>query len=45
MSLARAALALAVLLTMLGSAGCGRKAMPEPRQSESSSTATLIGAR
>ncbi|MEK6696219.1 MAG: hypothetical protein AABY98_03560 [Candidatus Deferrimicrobiota bacterium] len=41
----RAALALAVLLTMLGSAGCGRKAMPEPRQSESSSTAALIGAR
>jgi hypothetical protein len=45
MSLVRAALALAVLLTMLGSAGCGRKAMPEPRQSESSSTATRIGAR
>jgi hypothetical protein len=46
MSLARSALALAVLLTMLGSAaGCGRKAMPEPRKIESSSTATLIGAR
>jgi hypothetical protein len=44
-TLARAALALAVLLTMLGSAGCGRKAMPEPRQSDSSSTATRIGAR
>jgi predicted small lipoprotein YifL len=45
MSLARSALALAVLLTMLGSAaGCGRKAMPEPRKSESSS-ATLPGAR
>jgi hypothetical protein len=44
-ALARSALALAVLLTMLGSAGCGRKAMPEPRQSESSSTATLIAAR
>ena len=46
MALARAALALAVLLTMLGSAaGCGRKAMPEPRKSESPSTATPIGAR
>ena len=45
MSLARAALALAVLLTMLASAGCGRKAIPEPRQSATSSTATLIGAR
>jgi len=45
MPLARAALALAVLLTMLGSAGCGRKAMPEPRQGGSSSAATLIGAR
>ncbi|HEY5190671.1 MAG TPA: hypothetical protein VII77_01695 [Candidatus Deferrimicrobium sp.] len=45
MSLARVALALAVLLTMIWSAGCGRKAMPEPRKSESSSTATLIGAR
>ncbi|HEX2709506.1 MAG TPA: hypothetical protein VHM68_01515 [Candidatus Deferrimicrobium sp.] len=45
MALARAVLALAVLLTMMESAGCGRKAMPEPRQSESSSTATLIGAR
>jgi predicted small lipoprotein YifL len=42
---ARAALALAVLLTMLGSAGCGRKAMPEPRHADRSSTATLIGAR
>jgi hypothetical protein len=29
----RAALALAVLLTMLVSSGCGRKAMPEPRKS------------
>ena len=45
MDLARSALALAVLLTMLGSAGCGRKAMPEPRKSESAATATLIGAR
>jgi hypothetical protein len=45
MSLARPALALAVLLTMIWSAGCGRKAMPEPRKSASSSTATLIGAR
>jgi hypothetical protein len=45
MELARAAIALAVLVTMLGSAGCGRKAMPEPRKSESSSTATLVGAR
>jgi predicted small lipoprotein YifL len=45
MSLARSALALAVLLTMLGSAaGCGRKAMPEPRKSESSA-AILIGER
>ncbi|MDO8737441.1 MAG: hypothetical protein Q7J17_00515 [Candidatus Deferrimicrobium sp.] len=43
--MARAAVALAVLLTMLVSAGCGRKAMPEPRQGERSSTATLIGAR
>ncbi|MDP2657680.1 MAG: hypothetical protein Q8O78_04615 [Candidatus Deferrimicrobium sp.] len=43
--MARAALALAVVLAMLASAGCGRKAMPEPRQSERSSTATLIGAR
>ena len=41
----RAALALAVLLTMLVSAGCGRKALPEPRKSESPSTATSIGAR
>jgi predicted small lipoprotein YifL len=46
MSLARSAIALAVLLTMLGSAaGCGRKAMPEPRKSERPSTATPIGAR
>jgi hypothetical protein len=45
MDLARSALALAVLLTMLGSAGCGRKAMPEPRKSERPPTATLIGAR
>jgi predicted small lipoprotein YifL len=44
-SLARSAIALAVLLTMIGSAGCGRKAMPEPRKSASASTATLIGAR
>ncbi|HEX2721149.1 MAG TPA: hypothetical protein VHM71_09380 [Candidatus Deferrimicrobium sp.] len=44
-SLARSALALAVLLAMLGSAGCGRKAMPEPRKGEISSTATPIGAR
>jgi len=42
---ARAAVALAVLLTMIGSAGCGRKAMPEPRHGDRSSTATLIGAR
>jgi hypothetical protein len=45
MALVRASLALAVLLTMLVSAGCGRKAMPEPRKSTSSSTATLLGAR
>jgi hypothetical protein len=45
MSLTRAALALAVLLAMLGSGGCGRKAKPEPRQSEIPSTATQIGAR
>ncbi|HQT97000.1 MAG TPA: hypothetical protein PK416_03845, partial [Thermodesulfobacteriota bacterium] len=32
---ARPALALAVLLAMIWSAGCGRKAMPEPRQSAS----------
>ena len=44
MPLARTALALAVLLSMLGSSACGRKAMPEPRKSESSS-AILIGAR
>jgi hypothetical protein len=41
----RAALALAVLLTMLMSAGCGRKAMPEPRKTANSSAATMIGAR
>jgi len=40
----RAALALAVLLTMLVSAGCGRKAMPEPRKSESSA-GSQIGVR
>jgi hypothetical protein len=46
MASARAALALALLLTILGSAaGCGRKAMPEPRKSEGSSMATPIGAR
>jgi predicted small lipoprotein YifL len=46
MSLARSALALVLLLTMLGSAaGCGRKAIPEPRKSERSSTATLFVAR
>jgi hypothetical protein len=45
MSLARPALALAVLLTMIWSSGCGRKAIPEPRKSESSSTAILIGMR
>ena len=45
MALARAAIALAVLLTMLASAGCGRKALPEPRKSERSSTATTIGSR
>jgi hypothetical protein len=44
-TLARAAIALAVLLALLGSAACGRKAMPEPRKSESSSSAILIGAR
>jgi predicted small lipoprotein YifL len=42
---ARSALALAVLLAMLVSAGCGRKAMPEPRKSAGASTETLIGAR
>jgi len=41
----RAALALAVLLTMLWSTGCGRKAMPEPRRSGTPSTATPIGER
>jgi hypothetical protein len=45
MSLARAALALAVVLTMVWSSGCGRKALPEPRKSERSPTATPIGAR
>ncbi len=36
MALARSALALALLLTMLGfTAGCGRKGMPEPRKSQS----------
>jgi hypothetical protein len=42
---ARSAIALAVVLTMVWSSGCGRKAMPEPRKSESPSTATPIGAR
>lgn len=46
MPVLRVALALAVVLTILGSAaGCGRKAMPEPRRSASAATATLIGAR
>jgi len=45
MALVRAAFALAIVLTMLVSAGCGRKAMPEPRKSESSSMAILILAR
>ena len=45
MAFMRAALALVLLLTMLWSAGCGRKAMPEPRKSASASTATLIVAR
>jgi len=40
----RSALALVVLLTMLASAGCGRKATPEPRKSDSSA-GTLILAR
>jgi hypothetical protein len=44
-TLARSALALVVLLAMLGSAGCGRKAMPEPRENVRSSSATPIGAR
>jgi predicted small lipoprotein YifL len=44
--MARSALALALLLTMLGSvAGCGRKAMPEPRKGERSSPVILVGAR
>jgi hypothetical protein len=33
--LARPAIVLAILLMILGSAGCGRKAKPEPRKSES----------
>jgi hypothetical protein len=41
----RAALVLAVLLTVLASAGCGRKAIPEPRQGGSPSSETQIGAR
>jgi hypothetical protein len=45
MSLARSALALVLLVAVLGSAaGCGRKAMPEPRKSGSSSRAILKGA-
>jgi len=40
---ARAALALAVLAAVLWSAGCGRKAMPEPRRSAGSSSATMNG--
>ncbi|MFA6148258.1 MAG: hypothetical protein WC899_08625 [bacterium] len=43
--LVRAALALAVVLTLVWSAGCGRKAMPEPRQKESSSSAIPFGVR
>ncbi len=45
MSLARAALALAVVAAMLWTAGCGRKAMPEPRRSAGPASATLIGSR
>jgi predicted small lipoprotein YifL len=45
MPFARAALAVVVVLTMIGSAGCGRKGLPEPRKSESSSMAILFGAR
>jgi hypothetical protein len=45
MATVRTALALVVVLTMILSAGCGRKAMPEPRKSESSSMAILIWAR
>jgi hypothetical protein len=45
MPLARAAIALVVLLAVLMSAGCGRKAIPEPRRGEASSTATPIRAR
>lgn len=44
-TLVRAAIALAVVLSMLGSAGCGRKAMPEPRKTESASFSIPIGAR
>ncbi len=43
--LARAAIALVVLLAVFLSAGCGRKAIPEPRRGEASSTATPIRAR
>lgn len=42
---ARAAVSLAVLLTMIVSTGCGRKAMPEPRKSDRPSTVTPIGER
>ncbi|MHB1025835.1 MAG: hypothetical protein ACYC24_09045 [Desulfobacteria bacterium] len=45
MTLARSALALAVLMTMIWSAGCGRKAIPEPRKTQSSSRAILTWAR
>ncbi|MBE0605786.1 MAG: hypothetical protein IH610_05785 [Deltaproteobacteria bacterium] len=46
MALVRSALALALLLTMFGSvAGCGRKAMPEPRKGERSPTVILVRAR
>ncbi len=43
--MARSVIALAVLLTMLCSAGCGRKGTPEPRKKESASMAARIGAR
>jgi hypothetical protein len=43
--MARSSLVLVVVLTMIWSAGCGRKGLPEPRKSESSSMAILIGAR